>query len=78
MRSSRYARYWRPKLDFERPPVEKPTNPNKFLDGIPEILWDTPLSKLDGNTPREAAQHVALSGCWKCRDGLRHIKEAHQ
>lgn len=50
---------------------------DQLLDAIPVSLWDEPDHRLlDGETPRQAAEHVREAGCMMCRHSLREIAEA--
>lgn len=48
------------------------------LQGIPQSLWDTPMDSLDGQTPRQAAQHIKQSGCRACWFNLADLRKEHQ
>lgn len=51
------------------------TDPFKLLEQLPEELRDQPLERLNGETPRQAAQHVADIGCYACRGALWDLVE---
>jgi hypothetical protein len=49
---------------------------DRLLNAVPEELRDVPSRLLDGETPRQAAAHVAEAGCLACRYSLVDIAEA--
>ena len=67
-------RTFTPRLDFERPAVERRRESvAELLHDIPENLWDQPAC--DGQTPRQVAQHIAEgAGCQGCRYWLDEIR----
>lgn len=67
----RYSkRSWRPETNFDRPQLKETAE--EILEGIPESMWDVAL--FDGETPRQIADHVRLSGCLGCRGRLDEIR----
>lgn len=42
------------------------TKAQELLDTIPESLWDVPRVDLQGETPRQAADHFTATGCRGC------------